>query len=287
MTFDDILNSGDLFDGVWDTQRLTSTLEGTVSAATQKKIERLLADRGLLFSVASDATLRDEHDRPGKRSVLKTIVGRAKARRQRLLFMATHESEGLHYIGFNDGRSVRRWIFSQDTIGSDILAQALGALAADEGRDLLIVPTGPVVFPCRLLARAWRSNETKFNGHRVRLCLEAYSHGRAEIALTANREHKVPRGGRPTHLDRLEAESMHIIREVMAEAENPVMLYSVGKDSSVMLHLARKAFYPSPPPFPLLHVDTRWKFQAMYDFRDYMAQESGMDLLVHINPEGV
>lgn len=80
---------------------------------------------------------------------------------------------------------------------------------------------------------------------------------------------------------------MHIIREVMAEADNPVMLYSVGKDSSVMLHLARKAFYPTPPPFPLLHVDTRWKFQAMYDFRDYMARESGMDLLVHINPEGV
>ena len=133
----------------------------------------------------------------------------------------------------------------------------------------------------------WRSNETKFAGHRVRLCLEVYSHGRAEIGLTANREHKLPRDEHLTHLDRLEAESMHIIREVMAEAENPVMLYSVGKDSSVMLHLARKAFYPSPPPFPLLHVDTRWKFQAMYDFRDHMAQESGMDLLVHINPEGV
>ena len=90
-----------------------------------------------------------------------------------------------------------------------------------------------------------------------------------------------------SHLDRLEAESIHIMREVVAQAENPVMLYSVGKDSSVMLHLARKAFYPSPPPFPLMHVDTRWKFQAMYDFRDYMAKESGMDLIVHINPEGV
>ena len=90
-----------------------------------------------------------------------------------------------------------------------------------------------------------------------------------------------------THLDRLEAESIYIIREVMAHAENPVMLYSIGKDSSVMLHLARKAFYPSVPPFPLLHVDTRWKFQAMYDFRARMAEESGMELLVHINPEGV
>ena len=88
-----------------------------------------------------------------------------------------------------------------------------------------------------------------------------------------------------THLDRLEAESIHIMREVMADAVNPVMLYSVGKDSAVMLHLARKAFYPSPPPFPLLHVDTTWKFRAMYELRDRMAAESGMNLIVHQNPE--
>ena len=88
-----------------------------------------------------------------------------------------------------------------------------------------------------------------------------------------------------THLERLEAEAIHIMREVVAEAEKPVMLYSVGKDSAVMLHLARKAFYPSPPPFPLLHVDTTWKFQEMYKLRDRMAVESGMDLLVHQNPE--
>ena len=88
-----------------------------------------------------------------------------------------------------------------------------------------------------------------------------------------------------THLDRLEAESIHIMREVMADAVKPVMLYSVGKDSAVMLHLARKAFYPSPPPFPLLHVDTTWKFRAMYELRDRMAAESGMDLIVYQNPE--
>jgi sulfate adenylyltransferase subunit 2 len=88
-----------------------------------------------------------------------------------------------------------------------------------------------------------------------------------------------------THLERLEAEAIHIIREVAAEAEKPVMLYSVGKDSAVMLHLARKAFYPSPPPFPLLHVDTTWKFREMYKLRDRMARESGMELLVYQNPE--
>ena len=88
-----------------------------------------------------------------------------------------------------------------------------------------------------------------------------------------------------THLQRLEAESIHIMREVVSETEKPVMLYSVGKDSAVMLHLARKAFYPSPPPFPLLHVDTTWKFKAMYELRDKAARDAGMELIVYHNPE--
>jgi sulfate adenylyltransferase subunit 2 len=88
-----------------------------------------------------------------------------------------------------------------------------------------------------------------------------------------------------THLERLEAESIHIMREVVADADKPVMLYSVGKDSAVMLHLARKAFYPSPPPFPLLHVDTTWKFKDMYALREKAARDAGMELLVYQNPE--
>ena len=90
-----------------------------------------------------------------------------------------------------------------------------------------------------------------------------------------------------THLQRLEAEAIHIMREVVAEAANPVMLYSVGKDSAVMLHLAKKAFHPAPPPFPLLHVDTTWKFQAMYELRDRAARAAGMELIVHRNPEAL
>lgn len=90
-----------------------------------------------------------------------------------------------------------------------------------------------------------------------------------------------------SHLDRLEAESIHILREVMAEAQRPVMLYSVGKDSAVLLHLAKKAFYPAPPPFPLLHVDTTWKFRDMYALRDRAAREAGMELIVHRNPDAI
>ena len=92
---------------------------------------------------------------------------------------------------------------------------------------------------------------------------------------------------RLTHLQRLEAESIHILREVVAECERPVMLYSIGKDSSVMLHLAMKAFYPAKPPFPLLHVDTTWKFREMISFRYQMASKLGLELLVHINQEGL
>ena len=96
-----------------------------------------------------------------------------------------------------------------------------------------------------------------------------------------------PTPGTLTHLQRLEAESIHIMREVVAECDKPVMLYSIGKDSAVMLHLAMKAFYPARPPFPLLHVDTTWKFKAMYEFRDAVAKQTGMELLVHINEAGL
>ena len=92
---------------------------------------------------------------------------------------------------------------------------------------------------------------------------------------------------RLTHLKQLEAEAIHIMREVVAQFERPVMLYSIGKDSSVLLHLARKAFFPGPLPFPLVHVNTTWKFREMIEFRDKMAKESGMELIVHINQEGV
>ena len=97
----------------------------------------------------------------------------------------------------------------------------------------------------------------------------------------------LPDHSRLTHLQRLEAESIHIMREVVANAENPVMLYSVGKDSATMLHLAKKAFYPAPPPFPLLHVDTTWKFRDMYALREKAAKDAGMDLIIYQNPEAV
>jgi sulfate adenylyltransferase subunit 2 len=114
---------------------------------------------------------------------------------------------------------------------------------------------------------------------------------RAAMQEASAPQAQAPRTAQPakpmTHLDRLEAEAIHIIREVAAECEKPVMLYSIGKDSAVMLHLALKAFYPAKPPFPLMHVDTRWKFRDMYALRDATAAKHGWDMIVHVNPEGV
>lgn len=136
-----------------------------------------------------------------------------------------------------------------------------------------------------------------------RVAPESASHSRRQVPVTVTtftarsresrsveatmRPRVIPNPDVLTHLQRLEAESIHVMREVVAEADNPVMLYSIGKDSAVMLHLATKAFHPARPPFPLLHVDTTWKFKAMYEFRDAMARTLGMDLLVHVNREGL
>ncbi len=114
--------------------------------------------------------------------------------------------------------------------------------------------------------------------------LTAFDHGDGAVAYPLAETSSPPS---LTHLEQLEAESIHIIREAVAETENPVMLYSIGKDSSVLLHLALKAFYPAKPPFPLLHIDTTWKFREMISFRDARAKELGLDLIVHVNKQGL
>ena len=158
-----------------------------------------------------------------------------------------------------------------------------------ENKNIVLIPHDSLTAICRELSRKWRSNHLTLGKKTIRVALEVFNHALLDITnynktgplLQAQKQ------GTMSHLDVLEAEAIHIMREVAAEAENPVMLYSLGKDSSVMLHLAKKAFFPAKPPFPLLHIDTLWKFQAMYDFRDHIAEKSGMELITYTNQEGV
>lgn len=252
----------------------------------RKVVEQQLIDLGVSFPLLSNVDLLDEHSRPVKNLVLGSVVKAAKRHRTLVVYAAMRYLSGKMFLCYHDEQGVRRWLKIK-CLDQNALTLAFEAISEYEGKDILILPIGDLVRVSRLVVRSWLGNCLKTKHGSVRLALEVYNHSRDEIEMTVNSIQKIPKSPHLTHLDRLEAESIHIIREVMAEAKNPVMLYSVGKDSSVMLQLARKAFYPSPPPFPLLHVDTRWKFKSMYDFRDYMASKSGMDLLVHINQDGV
>ena len=275
---------------VWTTRRMLGFLGVDITHATLKATERSIQTSSIRFEPLTEKVLVDEHGRSAKRLVLDQLVDTARKKRKLILFAQSLPIENnVEFLVFNDARGGRRWIRLDEKKDSvNALRDVLACLVDFEQKHVVIIPSGSVVTCMRELVRANRGQLLNNQKDRsISISLEVYSHGHGEILKTANRSHKPTLQSGMTHLDRLEAESIHIIREVMAEADNPVMLYSVGKDSSVMLHLARKAFYPSPPPFPLLHVDTRWKFQAMYDFRDCMARESGMDLLVHINPEGV
>ena len=267
----------------WDTQSVHDVLSDGGTTQALRSTERLLEKAQWLPAALKQDDLRDELGRELTGLVASGIEANAKRKRLHSFFVQTGRLEdGRHVVLANDGRGGRRWLFV-DELDADSITACLDAFC--EGKPAVFWPHAALTKIFRVLERTHQTHHiTLPSGTQVLLALTAY---RATLQLAHYPDSSPRNNDDLNHLDRLEAESIHIMREVIAQAENPVMLYSVGKDSSVMLHLARKAFYPSPPPFPLMHVDTRWKFQAMYDFRDQMAAEIGMDLIVHINPEGI
>ena len=267
----------------WDTHSVHEAIAAEGTEQTLRSTERLLEKTTWLPQVLSLPELRDEKDRAVVQLVAESIASQAKKKRAQSLFVQASQLPNGHYVVMaNDGRGGRRWRF-EESIDAAHLPDILDALV--DGKPAYLWPHGDITEAFRALHDEAKTHDiTLPSGTKVVLALTAY---KSNLTLAAYPDAPPRLDDQLTHLDRLEAESIHIMREVVAQAENPVMLYSVGKDSSVMLHLARKAFYPSPPPFPLMHIDTRWKFQQMYDFRDQMAEEVGMELIKHINPEAI
>jgi sulfate adenylyltransferase subunit 2 len=260
---------------VWDTEAAFEHLQSLGEADTKRTAERRLNTLSLLPQELTPELMRDEHDRATNRLVLEWSIEQARKRRDRVLFIQLYPlPSGKPCLHANDARGARYWV-PISSLNDQSIKQALTDLQRHIGKPISVFPHGSLVAHLRHTPST--SN--------INLCVHTYRPVLpAGLSLNANAK---PNLAPSPHLKRLEAESIHIIREAVAEAQNPVMMYSIGKDSGVMLHLARKAFYPAPPPFPLLHIDTRWKFQEMYLFRDFMARESGMDLLVHTNPEAI
>ena len=266
----------------WDSPALQAAIGGEISLRT---IERALND--FLPEVRQLEEVLDENEEGLNHLIRDDLEAEARQKRLPSLIVQQHETEHGHLLLANDGRRGRKWLWWKSAPDQPALLNFLDAISREYEKPMLIWPHGALTTVAkRLVVERKRHDITLASGGIARLALTAYHSQPIHIEqVTAQR--KVQSTMDMTHLDRLEAESIHIVREVMAEAENPVMLYSIGKDSSVMLRLAQKSFYPSRPPFPLMHVDTRWKFQAMYEFRDRIAEQTGMDLIVHINPEGV
>ena len=282
----DLLAKG--YDRLWRLEDMQHAMADLGQAPTKRTLERWISAIPWLGTSSQADEQFDERGRPAIQLVLDALVAAARKKRQAALFVKTHslktkdgdlQHSAAKVLVAEDGKGAKRWCLLDDGAMSSIRA-GLSVLAGD--KPTTFFPSGEVVSSCRKL-------KAKGIDQQFEIAIAQFSE------VTPSSENDLPEKSttmtsQPTklsHLDRLEAESLYIIREVMAHAENPVMLYSVGKDSAVMLHLARKAFYPSPPPFPLMHVDTRWKFQAMYDFRDIMAKKSKMELIVHTNPEGI
>jgi len=271
---------------LWTAKTLEASLKHHLTLPPKRSLERWIAEIPWLNCSIHLDQQNDESDKPANKLVLASLIAEARRKRKATFFTEIHDLPTLGEGGekkilvAKDGKGSRRWCLLVDDKVLSILT-GLKTLAA--GKATVFSPAGNLVSTCRKI----KSTKNSVDGIEINICqyperisIKPSTSPHKPFTEAISKE-------KLTNLDLLEAESIYILREVVSNAEKPVMLYSVGKDSSVMLHLAKKAFYPSTPPFPLLHVDTRWKFKAMYDFRDILAEESQMELIVFINPEGI
>ena len=289
--------------GPWDIERVMAWLAAEGTPASRSTVVTRLAEWRLAPPSRHRRLLASTDER------YRTFARSVRRRGIVLLWIGDRRlADGRTQLFAHDPRGRARWTLAAAAPSSSDWVRFLDALHAPSGRVALVLPGAH--FARDPAIRTWLdSREAEYRV--VVDPIDSVADGRDHVRSPARAKERTvtpapaatasttatdaassadigaPSQAPLTHLERLEAESIQIMREVVAEADNPVMLYSIGKDSAVMLHLARKAFFPAPPPFPLLHVDTTWKFRAMYEFRDRIADEYGLELLVHVNPEGL
>ena len=261
----------------WSVARLQKSLGFSEGKSGRRQVERLINRYNLLPEALNLETLAETAN--GFRSnVAESLISTIRKKKGKVVFLQLGEfskNNSTAILLANDGRGGRHWVFDESSSNSNFLKDVLRALQKAFGKNLLIFTPFELMNSLRACA---------IDDKKIALAFAAYPEPLPEPPSPKPKKRN-PKTAL-THLDNLEAEAIHIMREVVAEMNNPVMLYSLGKDSSVMLHLALKAFAPSKPPFALLHIDTGWKFQAMYDFRQYITEQAGIKLIAYKNPQG-
>jgi sulfate adenylyltransferase subunit 2 len=286
----------------WNTELAFQHLEGQGLAGTKRTAERRIHELGLWPAALNLETLRDSFGNAPNALVLNHQVDTARTKRSLVLFAQLHTlPNGLVCLHANNAKEGRYWVPLQGKLSAESIQAALNQLQQSIDKPICMIPHGELVGYCQqspglgeqlnILAYAslptgCDATEPKSESkQKSELKSKSKNSSNSKGKNKANDERKIKT--LPPHLQRLEAESIFIIREAIAQARNPVMMYSIGKDSSVMLELAKKAFSPGKLPFPLLHIDTRWKFQEMYRFREQVGNQPGCELLVHINPDAI
>ncbi len=280
---------------LWDFSALSVWIEEQFGLSlTPRTLTRQAARWGLQMAdlEASQSERDDEPGRDWRSGVFEPLAAHSRRDGSRLMWGAVSSvGDGYELIYAQTRRGKFHWLIVQSPVTSETIKDFMSRLHAMAGRKVHLLWCGADLSKVADVQGWLNEHRNDLELHLVPPAGTSAKHAIRELNARESVKHQNPENVTRTpmtltHLQRLEAESIHIMREVVAEADNPVMLYSIGKDSAVMLHLAMKAFYPAKPPFPLLHVDTQWKFREMYKFRDSITKELGVDLLVHINPEG-
>jgi sulfate adenylyltransferase subunit 2 len=272
--------------GIWDVSSFYEYCLSKKYSKSKRTFERELSDLGFFPTI-----FFDKKEKRLKKIVYKTWKDISISKRFLSLESSISKYNNKQFIFYEDSRGKKYW-HGASNLSDKSLLTSFALLAKQFNKTVLLWPSSELIDIYSSIVLKQGSETIKnFGGCKAILPVSAFRN-----ILTKENLNQLS-NYRPssteinieglTHIQKIEAEAIHIIRETVAEAENPVMLYSVGKDSAVMLHLAKKAFYPAPPPFPLMHVDTGWKFDEMYQFRDLMAEDAGMELIVHKNKEGV
>jgi len=267
----------------WNTERAFAHLASQGLAGTKRTAERRIHELGLWPAALDSESLRDSLGNTPNLLVLHHQIDTARAKRHLVLFAQLHTlANGIVCLHANNAKEGRYWAPLQGKVSTKSIQIALDRLQQSIDKPTCIIPHGGLVHFCRESPELGTQINTLAYAS---LPMESQDSGPNKGSAKIKSQQKIK--PLPPHLQRLEAESIFIMREAIAQARNPVMLYSIGKDSSVMLELAKKAFSPGKLPFPLLHVDTRWKFQEMYRFREQIASQPGCELFVHINPDAI
>jgi|TARA_B100000787_G_scaffold169919_1_gene162884 sulfate adenylyltransferase subunit 2 len=268
----------------WDSESHFTFLNQLKIFNTKRSYERWIEKENIFPHSITTENFLQSFDASVNANLLKNFLKQFESRRDLIIYLQLMKYKNKLILFGNDRRSGKKWTLLK-SLNIKELQQGLVSLTKLINKNCVFIPSPDLIHKLK---------EISLNDHydliiskKLKLHLPFYIYKNQTLSFSMTKNSKTVKVKKNSYLSDLEDESIHIIREVVSESANPVMLYSIGKDSSVMLHLAKKAFYPSPPPFPLLHVDTRWKFQEMYQFRDWISNQSKMLLQIHINPDGI